>query len=151
MSLVTVEGPGMVGIPGIAGRTFTAVARTDTNVLMISQASSEQSICFVIPSADVAKVVKSLEQELAREIERRDLEPVRWEDEVVVLAVVGAGMKGTPGISGRLFGVLGREKINVIAIAQGSSEFNISLVVARSQADEAVRVIHAEFELEKPD
>lgn len=151
LSLVTVEGPGMVGIPGIAGRTFTAVARTDTNVLMISQASSEQSICFVIPSADVAKVVKSLEQELAREIERRDLEPVRWEGEVVVLAVVGAGMKGTPGISGRLFGALGREKINVIAIAQGSSEFNISLVVARSQADEAVRAIHAEFELEKPD
>lgn len=151
MSLVTVEGPGMAGIPGVAGRTFMAVARTDTNVLMISQASSEQSICFVIPSADVTKVAKSLEQELAREIERRDLEPVRWEDEVVVLAVVGAGMKGTPGISGRLFGVLGREKINVIAIAQGSSEFNISLVVARSQADDAVRVIHAEFELEKPD
>jgi aspartate kinase len=118
---------------------------------MISQASSEQSICFVIPTADVAKVVKSLEQELAREIERRDLEPVRWEDEVVVLAIVGAGMKGTPGISGRLFGVMGREKINVIAIAQGSSEFNISLVVARSDADKAVRVIHGEFELEKPD
>ncbi|GIK43233.1 MAG: aspartokinase [Chloroflexota bacterium] len=151
MSLVTVEGPGMAGIPGVAGRTFMAVARTDTNVLMISQASSEQSICFVIPSADVTRVAKSLEQELAREIERRDLEPVRWEDEVVVLAVVGAGMKGTPGISGRLFGALGREKINVIAIAQGSSEFNISLVVARSQADDAVRVIHAEFELEKPD
>ncbi len=151
MSLVTVEGPGMAGIPGVAGRTFMAVARTDTNVLMISQASSEQSICFVIPSADVTKVAKSLEQELAREIERRDLEPVRWEDEVVVLAVVGAGMKGTPGISGRLFGALGRKKINVIAIAQGSSEFNISLVVARSQADIAVQVIHAEFELEKPD
>ncbi|MBI1877374.1 MAG: aspartate kinase [Chloroflexi bacterium] len=151
MSLITVEGPGMAGIPGVAGRTFTAVARTDTNVLMISQASSEQSICFIIPTLDVAKVVKSLEQELAREIERRDLEPVRWEDEVVVLAVVGAGMKGTPGISGRLFGALGRYKINVIAIAQGSSEFNISLVVARDQADDAVRAIHKEFGLEKPD
>lgn len=151
MSLVTVEGPGMAGIPGVAGRTFTAVARTDTNVLMISQASSEQSICFVIPTADVAKVTKSLEQELAREIERRDLEPVRWEDEVVVLAIVGAGMKGMPGISGRLFGAMGREKINVIAIAQGSSEFNISLVVARGQADDAVRAIHQEFGLEKPD
>jgi aspartate kinase len=151
MSLITVEGPGMAGLPGVAGRTFTAVGRTDTNVLMISQASSEQSICFVVPTADTPKVVKSLEQELAREIERRDLEPVRWEDEVVVLAVVGAGMKGTPGISGRLFGALGREKINVIAIAQGSSEFNISLVVARSDADKAVRIIHQEFELEKPD
>jgi aspartate kinase len=118
---------------------------------MISQASSEQSICFVIPSVDVGKVIKSLEQELAREIERRDLEPVRSEDEVVVLAIVGAGMKGTPGISGRLFGALGQEKINVIAIAQGSSEFNISLVISRSEADKAVRVIHDEFELEKPD
>ena len=151
MSLITVEGPGMAGIPGVAGRTFTAVARTDTNVLMISQASSEQSICFVIPSADMARVVESLEHELAREIERRDLERVKWEDEVVVLAIVGAGMKGTPGISGRLFGALGREKINVIAIAQGSSEFNISLVVARAEADRAVRAIHQEFELAKAD
>lgn len=150
MSLITVAGPGMAGIPGVAGRTFTAVARTETNVLMISQASSEQSICFVVPTADVPKVIKSLEHELAREIERRDLEPVKWESDTVILAVVGAGMKGTPGISGRLFGAMGREKINVIAIAQGSSEFNISLVVAQGDADRAVRAIHAEFELEKP-
>ena len=68
----SIEGPGMAGIPGVAGRTFTAVAQTDTNVLMISQASSEQSICFVVPSPDVPKVVKSLEDELSREIERRD-------------------------------------------------------------------------------
>jgi bifunctional aspartokinase / homoserine dehydrogenase 1 len=150
MSLLTVEGPGMIGIPGVAGRTFTAVARTDTNVLMISQASSEQSICFIVPTPDAPRVVKALEAELAFEIERRDLDRVKWEDETVILAVVGAGMKGTPGISGRLFGVLGRERINVIAIAQGSSEFNISLVVARGDADKAVQAIHNEFELEKP-
>ena len=150
MSLVTVEGSGMIGIPGVAGRTFTAVARTDTNVLMISQASSEQSICFVVPSTDVARVVAALEDELIREIERRDLERVRWEQDTVILAVVGDGMKGTPGISGRLFGVLGREKINVIAIAQGSSEHNISLVVAQGDADRAVQQIHAEFALELP-
>ena len=151
MSLVTVEGPGMIGIPGVAGRTFSAVAQTHTNVLMISQASSEQSICFVIPSSEVAQVVEILEDELAREIERRDLERVKWEDKTVVLAIVGAGMKGTPGVAGRLFGILGQEKINVIAIAQGSSEFNISLVVAQGDADRAVQKIHAEFELEKPD
>ncbi len=151
MSLITIEGPGMVGLPGIAGRIFSAVGRTETNILMISQASSEQSICFIVPTPDVPRVIKSLEQELVRELERRDLEPVKWEDEVVILAVVGAGMKGTPGISGRLFGALGRASINVIAIAQGSSEFNISLVVARREADQAVRVIHQEFELEKPD
>jgi aspartate kinase len=150
MSLITVAGPGMIGITGVAGRTFTAVARTQTNVLMISQASSEQSICFVVPTPDVPKVVKSLEQELAREIERRDLERVKWEDDTVILAAVGAGMKGTPGVSGRLFGALGREKINIIAIAQGSSETNISLVIARGDADRAVQAIHKEFELEKP-
>jgi aspartate kinase len=150
MSLITVGGPGMAGIPGVAGRTFTAVARTDTNVLMISQASSEQSICFVVPTPEVAKVAESLEDELAREIERRDLERVKWEDNTVILAAVGSGMKGTPGISGRLFGAMGREHINVIAIAQGSSEFNISLVVAQGDADRAVLAIHREFELEKP-
>jgi aspartate kinase len=150
MSLVTVEGPGMAGIPGVAGRTFTAVAQTDTNVLMISQASSEQSICFVVPTPDVPRVAASLEDELSREIERRDLERVKCEDNTVILAIVGSGMKGTPGVSGRLFGALGRQRINVIAIAQGSSEFNISLVVARGEADQAVRAIHEEFELEKP-
>ncbi|MCB0208555.1 MAG: aspartate kinase [Anaerolineae bacterium] len=150
MSLVTVSGPGMIGITGVAGRTFSAVAKTKTNVLMISQASSEQSICFVVSTPDVQKVVASLESELAREIERRDLERVKWEENTVILAVVGAGMKGQPGVSGRLFGSLGTEKINIIAIAQGSSEFNISLVVAQGDADRAVRAIHKEFGLEKP-
>ncbi len=151
MSLVSVEGPGMIGIPGVAGRTFSAVARTQTSVLMISQASSEQSICFIVPSVDVKKVVDVLEEELAREIERRDLDRVKWEDETVILAVVGSGMKGTPGVSGRLFGALGREQVNIIAIAQGSSECNISLVVAQGEADKAVRAIHKEFQLERPD
>lgn len=150
MSLVTVSGPGMIGITGVAGRTFTAVARTGTNVLMISQASSEQSICFVIPTPDVPKVVASLEAELVREIERRDLEQIKWEENTVILAVVGAGMKGQPGVSGRLFSALGQEKINIIAIAQGSSEFNISLVVAQGEADLAVKAIHRAFMLEKP-
>lgn len=150
MSLVTVAGPGMIGIPGVAGRTFTAVARTDTNVLMISQASSEQSICFVVPTADVRRVIESLEDELIREIERRDLDRVKAEDNTVVLAVVGSGMKGMPGVSARLFGAMGKEKINVIAIAQGSSEYNISIVIAQGDADSAVKAIHTEFELEKP-
>ncbi len=147
MSLVTVEGPGMIGIPGVAGRTFSAVANTETSVLMISQASSEQSICFVIPSPDVAHVVEALENELSREIERRDLNKIKWEDDTVILAVVGEGMKGTPGISGQLFGVLGEEAISVIAIAQGSSESNISLVVAQGESDRAVKAIHKQFGL----
>ena len=151
MSIISLEGSGMIGIPGVAGRTFSAVARTDTNVLMISQASSEQAICFVVPTSDVGKVVRSLEDELVREIERRDLDRIKWEDNTVILAVVGSGMKGTPGVSGRLFGALGQEKINIIAIAQGSSEFNISLVVAQGDAKKAVRAIHKQFGLEKAD
>ena len=150
LSLITVSGPGMIGITGVAGRTFSAVAKTNTNVLMISQASSEQSICFVVPTPDIQKVVNSLENELSREIERRDLERVKWEENTVILAVVGAGMKGHPGVSGRLFSSLGEEKINIIAIAQGSSEFNISLVVAQGDADRAVKAIHKQFALEKP-
>lgn len=150
MSLINVAGPGMIGIPGVAGRTFMAVARTETNVLMISQASSEQSICFVVPTRDVPRVIKSLEQELTREIERRDLDRIRSQDNTVVLAVVGSGMKGTPGVSARLFGALGRERINVIAIAQGSSEYNISIVIDQADAEKAMRAIHKEFELEKP-
>ncbi len=149
MSLINVQGPGMAGLPGMAGRVFTAVGRTQSNVLMISQASSEQSICFVVSTADAAKVVAALEEELTIETHRRDLEPIKSEDNVVVLAVVGAGMKGTPGVSAKLFGALGREHINVIAIAQGSSEFNISLVIAQADGDRAVRVIHQEFELDK--
>ncbi|GAB4445243.1 MAG: aspartate kinase [Anaerolineae bacterium] len=150
MSLITVAGPGMIGIPGVAGRTFSAVARTDTNVLMISQASSEQSICFVVPGKDTAKVIGALESEMVREIERRDLDRVKHEADTVVLAVVGSGMKGVPGVSARLFGALGREGINVIAIAQGSSEYNISIVIAQKDADRAVQAIHREFHLERP-
>jgi aspartate kinase len=151
MSMVSLEGQGMAGIPGVAGRTFTAVARTDTNILMISQASSEQAICFVVPTPDVPKVVAALEDELTRELERRDLDRIKVEDDTVIIAVVGSGMKGTPGVSGRLFGALGKGKVNVVAIAQGSSEFNISLVVTKGDAEKAIRAIHQEFALERPD
>jgi aspartate kinase len=84
---------------------------------------------------------------MALELDRRDIERIRPQDEIVILAVVGAGMKGTPGIASRVFGALGTHHINVIAIAQGSSEYNISLVVAQGDGDEAVRCIHEEFRL----
>ena len=137
----------MIGVPGVAARTFGAVAHTGTSVLMISQSSSEQSICFVVPAREASQVVAILEKEMARELERRDIERIWAQDGIVILAVVGAGMKGTPGISARIFKAMGGRKINVIAIAQGSSEYNISLVIDRSDADEAVRCIHEEFRL----
>jgi aspartate kinase len=144
LSLVTVEGRGMLGIPGIAARTFAAVARQGASVLMISQASSEQSICFVIPTKNVSGVIKSIESEMELELARRDIDRVWAQPDIVIVTAVGAGLRNTPGIAGRTFSALGRAGINVIAIAQGSSEYSISIVVAENDADEALRQIHQE-------
>jgi aspartate kinase len=144
LSMVTVEGRGMMGVPGIAARTFAAVASDGTSVLMISQASSEQSICFVIPTKTAPQVIHTLEEEFSRELVRRDIDRIWSLDDVVVVTAVGAGMRGTPGVSARIFGSLGRAGINVIAIAQGSSECSISLIVTAAEAEEAVRRIHKE-------
>jgi bifunctional aspartokinase / homoserine dehydrogenase 1 len=144
--MITVEGRGMLGIPGIAARTFAAVARTGTSVAMISQASSEQSICFSVPQASVPAVTHALEDEFHRELARRDIDRITASEEFAIVTVVGAGMRHTPGIAGRVFGVLGASGVNVIAIAQGSSECNISLMVAAGEADAAMRAIHSLIE-----
>jgi aspartokinase/homoserine dehydrogenase 1 len=149
LCMVTVEGRGMLGVPGIAARTFTAVARAGANVLMISQSSSEQSISFVIRESERDAVVVQLQAEMAQELASRHIDQVRPLDGIVIVAIVGAAMKGTPGIAARIFGALGDAEINVIAIAQGSSECNISLVIAHGDADEAVRKIHAAFQLNR--
>ena len=144
LSLITVEGRGMIGVPGIAARTFSAVARHDASVLMISQASSEQSICFIIPSEAQTKVVRAIEEEMERELARHDVDRVWAQPDVVIVTAIGSGMRNTPGVSARLFGALGKENINVIAIAQGSSEYSISVVVDACDADQAVQKIHQE-------
>ncbi len=144
LSMVTVEGRGMMGVPGIAARTFSAVASQGASVLMISQASSEQSICFVIPTRDAEPVIEALEEALALELARRDIDRVWALDDVVIVSAVGAGMRGTPGVAARLFQSLAAESINVIAIAQGSSECSISIVVSAAQATQAVQQIHEE-------
>ncbi len=144
LSMITVEGRGMMGVPGIAARTFSAVASQNTSVLMISQASSEQSICFVIPTPAVSPVINALEHEMEREMARQDIDKIWSLDDMVIVSAVGAGMRGTPGISSRIFGALGKADINVVAIAQGSSECSISLVVSASEADRAVQEIHEE-------
>jgi len=144
LSMVNVEGRGMMGVPGIAARTFSAVASQGASVLMISQASSEQSICFVIPTDTAAGVIAAIEEEMALELSRRDIDRVWAMDDVVIVTAIGAGMRGTPGVAARLFGALAQKQINVIAIAQGSSECSISLVVAADQATEAVRQLHSE-------
>ncbi len=144
--MITVEGRGMIGVPGIAARTFAAVARTGTSIAMISQASSEQSICFSVPLASGGVVTRALEDEFHRELARRDIDRISASDEFAIVTVVGAGMRHTPGIAGKIFGALGAAGVNVIAIAQGSSECNISLMVAAAEANTAMRAIHALIE-----
>jgi len=140
--LVTVEGRGMLGVPGIAARLFTAVARSKTSIVMISQASSEQSICFVVPYAARQIVTDALEEEFRQEIERRDIDRISASNDCAIVTVVGAGMRSTPGIAGKIFSAVGAESVNVIAIAQGSSECSISLVVDAPETDRAIRAIH---------
>jgi aspartokinase/homoserine dehydrogenase 1 len=143
LSMVTVEGRGMMGVPGIAARTFGAVASRGASVLMISQASSEQSICFVIPTETVPSVIQAIEEEMALELDRRDIDRVWAMNNVVIVTAVGTGMRGTPGVAARLFGALGDMGINIIAVAQGASECSVSMVVNAEEAAEAVRQIHA--------
>ena len=141
--LITIEGRGMLGVPGVAARAFGAVAATDTSVLLISQSSSEQSICFVVPAEASSQVLDALHMEFAQELARRDIDRIWRTDEVVVLTVVGAGMQHTPGVAGQVFSALGEQQVNVIAIAQGSSEASISMVVEASQAVDAPLVFSA--------
>jgi aspartate kinase len=147
LSLVTVAGRGMLGVPGIAARVFTAVAQEGISVLMISQSSSEQSICFIIRQETVDRALKALEAAFETELARRNVDRIWAQNEVAIVAVVGAGMKGTPGIAAKVFGALGKHAVNVISIAQGSSEYNISFVVDEEDIETAVRDIHQEFGL----
>jgi aspartokinase/homoserine dehydrogenase 1 len=147
LSLVTVEGRGMLGVPGIAARVFTAVAQEGISVLMISQSSSEQNICFIIRQDTVDRALSALESAFELELARRNVDRIWAQNEVAIIAVVGAGMKGTPGIAGKVFGALGKRGVNVISIAQGSSEYNISFVVAEEDMEDTVQYIHQEFEL----
>jgi bifunctional aspartokinase / homoserine dehydrogenase 1 len=141
-TMMTVEGRGMLGVPGMAARTFGAVARTHTSVSLISQASSEQSICFTVPSRLAGDVMEALKGEFRRELEDRDIDGISALENVVIVTAVGTGMRHTPGVAGRVFGALGEDGINIIAIAQGSSECSISLIVDKESADAAVHAIH---------
>ena len=142
VSLVTVSGRGMIGVPGIAGRTFLATAQAGANILMISQSSSEQSFCFVVTDDRVEAAEQAIRAELGEEIERQDVEGVAILREVAVVTVVGSGMRGTPGVAGRVFTVLGEKNVNVVAIAQGSSECSISFVIDEENLHKAVVALH---------
>jgi len=144
LSMITLEGRGMLGVPGVAARTFDAVARCDANVLMISQASSEQSICFVVSSGDANCVVREVSREFERELERRDIDSVTQLDGVDIVTALAVGMQGAMGVASRVFSALARRRINILAIAQGSSKYSISVVVASQDSNAAVIAVHEE-------
>ena len=149
VSLITVGGRAIVGLPGVAGKTFSAVANAQANVLLISQSSSQNDICFIINSEDEARTVEKLREAFAFDLAHQQIEHITVNPEIAIVAVVGDRMRGTPGISGRTFSALGRKGINIIAIAQGSSEYNVSFVVEASMMREAVQSLHSEFGLQR--
>src|SRR5438093_521795 len=140
---------GTLGVPGIAARAFAAVHHEGISISLISQASSEQSICFSVPEEHAERARKGLAATFRREIARQEIDRVEVRAGAATLVVVGLGMAGTPGIAARIFSALAEAKINVIAIAQGSSELNLSLVVDGGDAARALRAVHAAFQLSK--
>jgi aspartokinase/homoserine dehydrogenase 1 len=148
-ALVTVTGNGMLGVPGIAARTFDALHRAGLSVAFISQASSEHSICFTVPAAQGTRARRALEAAFAAELTRGEIDGLEVVSPVATMAIVGLGMAGTPGIAARVFGALSRARVNVVAIAQGSSELNISVVVAARDAARSAAAVHAEFQLDR--
>ncbi|HEX8169617.1 MAG TPA: bifunctional aspartate kinase/homoserine dehydrogenase I [Thermoanaerobaculia bacterium] len=148
-ALVSIEGSGMIGVPGVAGRAFTALSNAGHSVSMISQASSESSICFVVPRSEAAHAVAALEETFALERKSKLIDRIRADEEVALIAVVGLGMRGRPGIAARTFSALSGAAVNVIAIAQGSSELNITAAVSGGDATRALQALHREFQLDK--
>ncbi len=147
--LLNLAGSGMAGVPGTASRLFSCLARHSINVIFISQASSEQSISLAISPGQASMAKKVLEDEFAREIEARRIEPIHVRRNLAMVAVVGNQMSGHPGVSAQLFETLGKNGINVIAVAQGSNEMNISLVVDSGDEDKALNCIHESFFLSR--
>ncbi|RMD71679.1 MAG: ACT domain-containing protein, partial [Bacteroidetes bacterium] len=136
---------GMVGVPGTAARLFGALAQAGINVILITQGSSEQSISFAVQPADARKAKRRVEKEFAFELEKGAIDGVRLEEDLAVVAIIGENMRYRPGIAGRLFQALGKNGINAVAIAQGSSELNISVVIARDDESKALNALHEAF------
>jgi bifunctional aspartokinase / homoserine dehydrogenase 1 len=147
LALLNVEGAGMIGVPGTAERAFGALKQAGVSVVMISQGSSEHSICSVVQENEASAARKALEDAFRRELDSKFIEAISITPGIAVLAVVGEGMAGTPGVAARLFNALARTGINVRAIAQGSSERNISVAIAAADATRALKAVHAGFYL----
>ncbi|MFN8341151.1 MAG: bifunctional aspartate kinase/homoserine dehydrogenase I [Cyclobacteriaceae bacterium] len=149
ISLLNIQGTGLLGVVGVSMRLFTALANEKVNVILISQASSEHSICLAVEGASAAAARRAIELEFQYEIRAGEMDHVHAEDNLAIVAVVGEHMKHNPGTSGRMFHALGKNGVNVSAIAQGSSELNISAVIRESDVAKALNALHEAFFLSK--
>lgn len=145
ITLITLHGIGMVGVTGISMRLFTAFAKENVNVIFISQASSENSISVAIDENNVGRAYESINKEFRKELVDGRISQVKTENDLAIVAIVGEGMKRTTGIAGKLFSTIGRNGINIIAIAQGASELNISWVVKKEELRKTLNVVHESF------
>jgi len=145
ISILNLEGSGMVGKSGFSGRLFSLLAREQINIILITQSSSEHSITFAINPGDTAKAKQLIEQEFELELLAKKLDEVVIEQNLAIIAIVGENMKQTPGVSGKLFHALGRNGVNVRAIAQGSSEYNISVIISAHDLAKALNAVHDGF------
>jgi aspartokinase/homoserine dehydrogenase 1 len=150
VALISVGGPGIVGVPDVVGRTFSTTAQLRAEVLLISQSSSQNDICFIVAKAQAQATLEALHREFAQDLAHEVVEHITMDPNIAIVAVVGENMRGTPGVAGRTFHCLGREGVNVIAIAQGSSETNISFVVSDEFVKPALLATHREFALGSP-
>ncbi len=148
VTLISLGGPGIVGLPDVVGRTFSTTAEVRANVLLISQSSSQNDICFIVATADAQPTVEALRKEFAQDLAHHKVEHITVDSKIAIVAVVGENMRGIPGIAGKTFNALGREKVNIIAIAQGSSECNISFVIEEKDVKTALLTAHREFGLD---
>lgn len=150
VTLISVGGPAIVGLPDVVGRTFSTTAEVRANVLLISQSSSQNDICFIVSTADAQRTVEALRKEFAQDLAHHTVEHITVDSNIAIVAVVGENMRGTPGIAGKTFNALGRDGVNLIAIAQGSSESNISFVIEEKAVKTALITTHREFGLDAP-
>lgn len=145
MAILSLEGPGMVGITGISKRFFEVLSLSEINIVLITQASSEHSICIAIPSSDVPLAVETVNEAFAYEISLGKIHPIKAESDLAIIAVVGDRMKSHQGLSGKMFSTLGKNNVNIRAIAQGASERNVSAVIEKDDVKKALNALHEAF------
>jgi bifunctional aspartokinase / homoserine dehydrogenase 1 len=142
LQLVTLSGRGMLGVPGVAGRIFSAAATTGVSIPLIIESTSEQTICFAVPREMVKDVLQALHRDLHQEFERRDIDQAYASEDVDIITLVCPGLRSTPGIAGQIFGRLGSAGINVLAISYGASDISLNLVVSAGDTRAALQTLH---------